>query len=137
MRRVMAAKVAEGKFPSGTRVWDLNLITDPVPDETFDLIVTVMALHHVTDLAPVLHGFATMLNTGGHLCVVDLEEDVDRSFHSQSPDFDGHHGFGRADLTGRLEAEGFAEITFTHCLDMVRDGTTYPLFLAVATMPSL
>lgn len=136
MRNVMEAKVAQGEFPEGTRVWDLDLVTDPVPNENFDLILAVMALHHVTELAPVLRGFATLLSDGGHLCVVDLEEDVDGSFHRHSTDFDGHDGFGRADLAARLVAEGFADVAFTHCLDLEKDGATYPLFLATATMPS-
>lgn len=135
MRNVMEAKVAQGEFPKGTRVWDLDLATDPVPDQTFELILVVMALHHVTDLAPVIRGFATLLADGGHLCIVDLEEDVDGSFHRDSSDFDGHHGFGRAALTARLEAEGFTEVVFSHCLDIDKDGETYPLFLATATMP--
>jgi predicted TPR repeat methyltransferase len=137
MRTVMAAKVAEGKFADGTRVWDLDLVTDPVPDEAFDLILTVMALHHVTDLAPVLRGFATLLADSGHLCIVDLEADADGSFHRHDSDFDGHHGFSRADLGARLEAEGLTDISFTHCLDINKDDAIYPLFLATATRPSL
>jgi len=31
----------------GARVWDLDLSSDPPPDEQFDLVVTVLTLHHI------------------------------------------------------------------------------------------
>lgn len=135
MRAVMADKVASGILPAGTRIWDLDLGADPVPDEHFDVVLTVMALHHIVDLDPVLAGLATLLAGGGHLCVVDLEEDPHGSFHANSPDFEGHDGFRREDLAGRLEAAGFTDVAFTHCGDMEKEGRTYPLFLATATVP--
>ena len=64
MRAVMQAKVDAGTLP-GARVWSLDLTTDPPPEERFDLIVTVMALHHIADLGPVLAGFAALLAPGG------------------------------------------------------------------------
>lgn len=134
MRRVMADKVAAGVFPPTTRVWDLDLATDPAPDERFDLVLTVMTLHHITDLDPVLDGFATLLADGGHLAVVDLEEDPHGTFHHSDPDFEGHHGFRRADLAARLEAAGFADVAFTDCHTVDKESGTYPLFLATASV---
>jgi predicted TPR repeat methyltransferase len=135
MRSVMADKIAAGAFPSGTRVWDLDLASDAVPNERFDLVLTVMALHHIIELGPVLNGFAALLADGGYLCVVDLDEDADGSFHRSSPTFKGHDGFRRDDLAAQLEAAGFTDIRFTHCLDVEKDGGKYPLFLATATRP--
>lgn len=135
MRSVMTEKIAEGAFPSGTRVWDLDLTTDPVPDEPFDLVVTVMALHHIIELEPVLRGFAALLAGGGHLAIVDLEEDPGGSFHRSNPTFAGHDGFRRDDLATQMETAGFADIRFTHCLDVEKEGGTYPVFLATATRP--
>jgi SAM-dependent methyltransferase len=132
MRTVMAAKRDAGAFPRGTRIWDLDLTDADAPDETFDLIVTVMALHHIPAIDTVLRGFAALLVEGGHVCIVDLEEDPDGSFHSTSPHFDGHHGFRRSDLTARLTGSGFDDVRFEHCLDVEKDGTAYPLFLATA-----
>ncbi|HEX6423984.1 MAG TPA: class I SAM-dependent methyltransferase [Acidimicrobiales bacterium] len=127
MRDVMHAKVAAGAIPDA-RVWDLDLATGPVPDETFDLVVTVMTLHHIADLDPVLSAFARVLVEGGHLCVVDLDEE-DGSFHSDG--FAGHHGFERSALAARLTAAGFTDVGFQDCHHVVRDGVRYPLFLAV------
>ena len=136
MREVMAQKVADGSLPDA-RIWDVDLASSPAPDERFDLIVTVMTLHHIDDLGPVLGRFASLLEPGGHLCVVDLEAE-DGSFH-QHPDavheegFHVHHGFERDDLARDLTAAGFGEITFDVCHEIQREDRTFPLFLATAT----
>ena len=128
MRDVMRAKIDAGELPDA-RVWDLNLEAEPAPDEQFDLIVTVMTLHHIHDLARVLTAFAHLLAPGGHLCVADLERE-DGSFHGA--DFDGHHGFERAALANALEEAGFTEVTFSDCTQLERDGVVYPVFLATS-----
>ena len=77
MRQVLADKVASGTLPSPTRVWDLDLETQPVPTERFDLVVTSNVLHHVGELDRVLAGFAELLDAGGWVAVADLDrEDV-------------------------------------------------------------
>lgn len=129
MRAVMVDKVAAGTLPANARIWDLNLATDEVPDERFDLVVTVLTLHHIRDLAPVLDGFATLLSSGGQLCVVDLEEE-DGSFHSSDSGFDGHNGFVGAALAEKLRAAGFVDVRFERCHEIQKEGRTYPLFLA-------
>lgn len=133
MRAVMADKVAAGALPADARIWELDLTTDEVPTERFDLAITVMTLHHIHDLTPVLAGFAALLADGGHLCVVDLEEE-DGSFHASDDDFDGHDGFGRADLAAQLEAAGFTDVWFEPCHEVEKDGGTFPLFLATCTV---
>ena len=131
MRDAMAAKVADGRLPAGTRIWDLDLSTQAMPTgELFDLAVTVQVLHHVHDLGPVLAGFAALLEPGGHLCIVDLELE-DGTFHGDG--FGGHHGFERDQLREQLEAAGFAGVAFRHSYDLERNGHAYPLFLAIAT----
>ena len=128
MRAVMQAKIDAGAL-TGARLWALDLASEPPPDEQFDLIVTVMVLHHIADLAQVLASFAALLAPGGHLCIVDLDHE-DGSFHGQG--FAGHHGFRRPELADQLVAVGFGEATFQDCHEMVRDGVPYTVFLAVA-----
>lgn len=128
MRAVMQAKVASGALMNA-RVWDLDLQARPVPADTFDLIVTSLVLHHVRDLDSVLAGFAQLLVPGGYLAVADLDAE-DGSFHDH--DFDGHHGFDRGELTGRLTSAGFADVRMQDCTRIDRDGTGYSVFLATA-----
>ena len=133
MRDVMQAKVDAGALPNA-QIWDLNLETaPPPPDEQFDLIVTVLTLHHIHDLARVLAGFAALLVPGGHLCIADLEQE-DGSFHGA--DFDGHHGFDRTALARELAGAGFTSTRFVDCTQLERDGRAYPVFLATCSLAS-
>lgn len=133
MREVMAGKVAAGTLPADARIWDLDLAQADPPDERFDLIVTVLTLHHIPELDRVLAGFARLLADGGWLAIVDLEEE-DGSFHGEG--FGGHHGFRRSDLESRLAAAGFTDVAFRPCHHIERETGTYPMFLATATRPS-
>jgi predicted TPR repeat methyltransferase len=128
MRAVMQAKIDAGTL-TGARIWAVDLSTEAPPHEQFDLIVTVMALHHIVDLERVLVSFAALLAPDGHLCIVDLDHE-DGSFHGEG--FAGHHGFRRPELAHQLAAAGFGEATFQDCHEMVRDGVPYTVFLAVA-----
>lgn len=134
MREVMRSKLETGALPATTRVWDLDLSAGSVPDERFDVIVTVMTLHHILDLTPVFDGFARLLDDGGRLCVIDLVKE-DGSFHDDG-DFHGHHGFDTGDLSTRLSAAGFTDVHVERIYDVVKGGTTYPLFLATCTKPA-
>jgi len=126
MREVIHAKIEAGAIRDA-RVWDLDLATQPVPDEHFDLIVTVLTLHHIDNIDAVLSGFATLLDADGMLCVVDLDEE-DGSFHGV--DFEGHRGFERSALAFDLAAAGFTDVAFQDCHHIVRDSVDYPVFLA-------
>lgn len=130
MRDVIAEKVSSGRLPEGTRIWDLDLAVDPAPDEEFDLIVTLMTLHHVADVPRVLAAFAGLLADGGRIAIVDLLAE-DGSFHGEG--FAGHHGFDPGDLAEQLTGLGLTELKVrddVHGVD--KDGTRYPLFLVTA-----
>ena len=126
MLDVLRSKVTSGVF-GDARAMDLDLLRDPVPADRFDLIVTVMTLHHIPDVDPVLRAFAELLSGDGRLCIIDLERE-DGSFHG--PAFGGHDGFDREDLAGRLRSAGFGEINIDRCYTMTKNGRPYDLFLA-------
>jgi ubiquinone/menaquinone biosynthesis C-methylase UbiE len=132
MREVMQAKVDAGELPDDARIWSLDLAADPPPDERFDLIVTVMVLHHIPDLDIVLERLLALLEPGGHLCIVDLDAE-DGAFHGEG--FGGHHGFHRPDLVEQLTQAGFGQVVVADCGHMEKDGGTYSLFLARGTRP--
>lgn len=129
MRQVMADKIAAGLLPAG-RIWDVDLAVDATPDDEFDLIVTVLTLHHIHDVPAALGAFARLLAPGGHLCVVDLVAE-DGSFHGEG--FEGHRGFEQGPLTAQLEDAGFTGITYEICHHLERDGVSYPIFLVTGT----
>lgn len=129
MRDQMQAKVAAGTLPSDAHIMALDLEVDPVPDEHFDLIVTVLTMHHVTNLDRVLRAFATMLAAGGALCIVDLDSE-DGSFHSRIDV--PHHGFARDAIDAQLRDAGFGEVQVVDAGLLPHDDTTFALFLAIA-----
>jgi 2-polyprenyl-3-methyl-5-hydroxy-6-metoxy-1,4-benzoquinol methylase len=132
MRQAIDAKIDAGALRAA-EVWDLDLTTTPVPAEqhgAFDVVVTVMVLHHIADLPPVLARFAELLAPGGHLCIADLEQE-DGSFHGEG--FAGHHGFERPALAAQLGAAGFRDVTIADCTEMVKHEVTYQVFLAIGT----
>lgn len=133
MRDVIAAKVSGGQVPSDAAVWSLDLASDPVPDERFDLVVTLMTLHHVSDVSRVLETFEQLLAEDGRLAIVDLVAE-DGSFHGEG--FDGYNGFDPHDLADRLKGLGLGEIEVRDDIYGVeKNGTRYPLFLVTAAKP--
>lgn len=135
MREVASEKVAAGSLPPTTRVWGTDLATDGVPEDRFELIVTVMTLHHIADLPPVLAAFAEMLTDEGRLCIVDLEAE-DGSFHADTDHDSGvghaHDGFEPDQLAARLADAGFTTSVERSIHQVTKDGRAYPLFLAVS-----
>ncbi|MFV0306672.1 MAG: class I SAM-dependent methyltransferase [Desertimonas sp.] len=130
MRDVMATKIAAGTLPDGARVWDIDLAAPgPLPEDRFDLIVTVLTLHHIDDVDTVLTSFASLLADGGALCLADLDHE-DGSFHGEG--FHGHHGFDRAALGSQLSAAGFGRVEFSDCGSVERPDGTYSMFLVTA-----
>jgi ubiquinone/menaquinone biosynthesis C-methylase UbiE len=130
MLAVAEAKIATGAYP-GARTLRHVLTVDPVPGERFDLVVSLMALHHVQDTDAAMAGLAALLEPGGRIAVVDLEAE-DGSFHTD-PDEPVLHGYERADLQARAEAAGFHDVAFAPAWEVSKNGGVYPLFLLTAT----
>lgn len=131
MREVIQTKIDDGRLPRA-KVTDVDL-ADPhaqLPQSRFDLIVTVLTLHHIAEMDLVLRRFAQLLAPGGHLCIVDLDAE-DGSFHGDG--FGGHHGFERPALSRQLAAAGFDQVAIGDCGVLDRDGTPYSMFLAVGS----
>jgi len=112
---------------------DLDVAKGPLPAARFDLLFTLMVLHHVPDIDGALRAFHSLLEPGGRLCISDLDTE-DGSFHG--PKADVHRGFDRRDLAGRLERAGFRNPRFTTPyvvkLEKPAGTASYPLFLVVA-----
>lgn len=131
MRRVMAAKVTDGRLPADAVITDLDLTGEDAPTAAFDLIIAMMALHHIADAQATLTAMGVALAPGGQLAIVDLDAE-DGTFHSEIDDFSGHDGFSRQDLTGMLSEAGFATPSWRHVHEVIKHDRPFPLFLAVA-----
>lgn len=108
MVRIMNEKInASGSY--NLKAVYFNLEKNEWVDEKFDLIYTMMVLHHVIDIRSVTEKFFRILNSEGYIAIADLYPE-DGSFHGN--DFTGHRGFDPESLSSLLESHGFTDISF-------------------------
>ncbi len=133
MLTVLDAKIAAAGLPH-LHPLALDLTTDPLPAERYDLLFSLMTLHHIPDTERLLRDFYALLRPGGWLGIADLDRE-DGSFHGAG--FTGHCGFDRETLRAQGLKAGFSGVDFSTCYRMKKttdQGTReYPLFLAVAS----
>ena len=125
---------AEGIVDATAIVFDFPAAVPP-EGAPFDLAVSLLALHHVEDTEATLRSILAALVPGGHIGLIDLDQE-DGSFHD--PDQPGihHHGFAGDTLAAMATAAGFeeAQVRIVHQLEK-EDGRTYPLFLLTGHKP--
>lgn len=101
---------------------------------SFALIYTMMALHHVPDTDAILNRFHELLKPGGFVCIGDLCEE-DGSFHDDPCEV--HYGFNTEALQNMLEKAGFCVVVneVMHTVEKTSaDGVAkkFPLFFMKA-----
>jgi ubiquinone/menaquinone biosynthesis C-methylase UbiE len=132
MLAVAAGKIAEAN-DTAMRAVKLDLVADPLPADRFDVVYSLMTLHHIPDTDAILRGFHAVLAQPGYLCIADLDTE-DGSFHGAG--FDGHLGFDRAALGAKARQAGFAKVEFSTAYEIMKmvDGQPrrFPVFLMVA-----
>jgi len=111
-----------------------DLLIDPLPEERYDLIFSLLTLHHIRDLDEIFEKFEALLNPGGLVAIIDLEKE-DGSFHDY--EFQGHLGFERKDLEQIISKTGLKPIHYEVCYTIERELEEgeigkYPLFMLVA-----
>ncbi len=99
---------------------------------TFNVIYTLMTLHHITNLNKILNIFYSLIKIDGYLCIADLVKE-DGSFHYEYPDFDGYNGFDKNELSEILFKNGFEVEYYNICFEIEKEleNKTYPLFLMI------
>ena len=132
MLAVLREKIAAAGATNMTAL-ELDLTAGPGPDLPFDLVCTLMVLHHIPDIDGILARFRELLTPGGRLCIADLDRE-DGSFHGAGAQV--HPGFDRKDLAGRLVRAGFKAIRFRTPFVIRKTTETgpreYPVFLVTA-----
>ncbi|WP_457616195.1 class I SAM-dependent DNA methyltransferase [Lutibacter sp.] len=111
-----------------------NLLEKDTLHDTFNVIYTLMTLHHIVDLNKAAKRFASLLKDDGYLCIADLVAE-DGSFHANQPQFVGHNGFDKAKLSQLLIDHGFKMVHYNICFTIEKEVNNtikkYPLFLMV------
>lgn len=103
-------------------------------DETVDVVVSAMAMHHVEDTKALFQAFYAHLVPGGRLAVADLDREPG-TFHPPGTEGVFHSGFERDALRALLEEAGFTDVAFVTACEVDRDERHYPVFLMTATRP--
>ena len=127
MLDVMRAKVADGTIRDA-EVRRLDLCADPPPQDGFELVTSMLALHHIPDPAPAVAGIHACLVPGGHVALADLDAE-DGSFHGHDRD-DVHRGFSRERLTHLLTAAGFVDVQVDEATRMTKNDKEFAILLA-------
>ncbi len=112
----------------------IDLLADELRIGQFDVLYTLMTVHHIQDLDKVFKKFNSLVKENGYLCIADLVRE-DGSFHSEYPEFDGHNGFDRDELMEILLKNGFKTEHYKICYEFEKEienkARKYPLFLMI------
>ena len=76
----------------------LDLTTDPLPAQRWDLVALQLILHHILDTDRILKALHDVLEPDGVLVVADMDLE-DGTFHREA--FEGYFGFEREPQIGR------------------------------------
>ena len=136
MLAVLQEKIEAGGI-SNMSPLKLDLPGDPLPNERFQLIHSLMTFHHVADIDALLRDMYSLLASPGYLCVADLDSE-DGSFHGA--DFSGHNGFDRQSLQEKASQAGFRNVRLATVFTIAKAVAAgrkmdFPVFLMVAEKP--
>ena len=126
-----ARKVADGHLEGvSTAHFDLAA-DDPPAGGPFDLVLSLLLLHHVKDTRAALAGMRELLAPGGQVAALDLDTE-DGSFHDSGSEGVHHQGFDREALAELAGDVGFRDVRVGNGIPIEDDGRRYPLFLLTA-----
>jgi len=112
----------------------LDLESEPVPVERFDMTYSLMTLHHIHNAKSILKKFYDVLKPNGYFLVADLDKE-DGSFHTDGTT-DVHLGFNHDELQQQVEVAGFGNVTFSTVYEIKKKinghEKTFPVFLMSA-----
>ena len=109
--------VARASLPADRVKLVVGRLEDPLPEGSFDLVVSALAVHHLegTDKADLFRRIASRLDPAGRFVLADVVEPVNLSYVMTAIDPEVDHPSKLDEQLAWLEAAGlFAEVTWTH-----------------------
>jgi tRNA (cmo5U34)-methyltransferase len=109
--------VARESLPSDRVKLLVGRLEDPLPEGSFDLVVSALAVHHLegTAKADLFRRIASRLDLAGRFVLADVVEPVDPSYVVTAIDPEVDHPSKLDEQLAWLEAAGlFPEVTWTH-----------------------
>ena len=117
---------------TGVSTAHFDLATDaPPPGAPFDLVLSLLLLHHVRDTRAALAGMYRLLDVGGQVAAIDLDTE-DGSFHDSGSEGVHHQGFDRDRLAALAREVGFDHVRVGDGYPIEDDDRRYPMFLLTA-----
>jgi ubiquinone/menaquinone biosynthesis C-methylase UbiE len=108
MLGVLAAKI-ERRSLKNIRFFRVDLEQPEAIRGRYDLIVSSMTLHHISDIPALLGRCAAVLKPGGVLCIADLDKEGGKFHETNEGVF--HAGFDRCVLRRKFEDAGFTRVS--------------------------
>jgi ubiquinone/menaquinone biosynthesis C-methylase UbiE len=113
--------------PANVSAVEYDIRSGPPGDGPFDLVVSLLVLHHLEDTRAALETMHAMLARGGRIALLDLDAE-DGTFHDDQEGIH-HQGFEQGALMGLASAAGFLDVESRVVSDIDRDGKRFPVFL--------
>jgi ubiquinone/menaquinone biosynthesis C-methylase UbiE len=134
MLEVLRQKIASGRI-TNMKPFLINESYPLTSQDGFDIIYTLLTLHHIKDLNRVFSDLSSVLKPGGLLFIGDLVTE-DGSFHHRDPEFDGHQGFDVAELKKLMKNNELEPVMDKIFYTIGREHNSvlkhYPLFIVEA-----
>lgn len=132
MRDIINQKIS-AKGISNISVMNRDISKELLPENTYDVIVSSMTLHHIKDTQDFFDKmFVAALEEGGKVAIVDLVTE-DGSFHRE-PDESIHHlGFDPNEIARIMREAGFIDVSVKPFYSILKEGKEYPVFMAIGT----
>ena len=108
-----------------------NIDNEELPQNTFDIIVTSMTLHHIQNPNDFFIKCKKALKPNGYLCISDLDEE-DGTFHEKHKNDGVHHfGFSKAQMAQFYTNNGYTLIYLDDICTLERENGNFPIFLSI------
>ena len=110
-------KVARASLPADRVKLLVGRLEDPLPEGSFDLVVSALAVHHLdgTGKADLFRRIASRLDAAGRFVLADVVEPVNPSYVVTAIDPEVDHPSKLDEQLAWLEAAGlFPKVTWTH-----------------------
>lgn len=108
-----------------------NIDNEELPQNTFDIIVTSMTLHHILNPNDFFIKCKKALKPNGYLCISDLDEE-DGTFHEKHKNDGVHHfGFSKAQMAQFYTNNGYTLIYLDDICTLERENGNFPIFLSI------
>jgi len=132
MRNVLQQKVDVNQI-TNVSIMNRNIETEVLPENTYDVIVSSMTLHHIKDTKDFFEKmYISALEEGGKVAIVDLVSE-DGSFHKDPDDSIYHFGFEPEYIAEIMREVGFIDVSVEPFYSINKEGVSYPVFLALGT----